>query len=94
MPKKKAIFYSVPRAELITALCAENSIDHAISENTVNLIENMLDTLVTLSKIYLEKGELCFISFPAQLMAMSVLTAMSDKDLHYLCHLGHHQTSR
>lgn len=73
-------FYSVPRAELITALCAENCVDLAIAENTVLLIENLLDTLAVLNADYLTKSEWCFISFPAQLLAMSVLTTMSNKD--------------
>jgi 8-oxo-dGTP pyrophosphatase MutT (NUDIX family) len=76
-------FYSIPRAELITALCAENSVDRAIAENSISLIETLLDTLAVLNPHYLAQGEWSFISFPAQLLAMSVLTAMSDKDSHF-----------
>lgn len=73
-------YYSVSRGELITALCAENGVDRTIAENTISLIENLLDTLAVLNTHYLAQGEWSFVSFPAQLLAMSVLTAMSDKD--------------
>ncbi|MDD1616564.1 MAG: NUDIX hydrolase [Methylococcaceae bacterium] len=72
-------FYSVAREELINALCSEK-VNYDVAENTVNLIENLLDTLAVLNSDYLQKGEWCFISFPAQLLALSVLTAMNDKD--------------
>ena len=72
-------FYSVKRSELIQALINENS-SQEVTENTVAMLENLLDTLATLKPDYLQKGEWCFISFPAQLMALSVLTAMSDSN--------------
>jgi 8-oxo-dGTP pyrophosphatase MutT (NUDIX family)/Arc/MetJ family transcription regulator len=72
-------FYAVKREDLINALCSEY-VNQAVAENTVNLIENLLDTLAVLNTDYLQKGEWCFISFPAQLLALSVLTAMSDKE--------------
>jgi 8-oxo-dGTP pyrophosphatase MutT (NUDIX family) len=73
-------FYSVPREALITALCHQHQLDRAIAENTINLIEALLDTLAVLNTAYLQKGEWCFISFPAQLLATSLLTAMSDNE--------------
>lgn len=51
-----------------------------MAENTVALIENLLDTLAVLNSAYLQQGEWCFVSFPAQLLALSVLTALSDAD--------------
>ncbi|MDO9049583.1 MAG: NUDIX hydrolase [Methylobacter sp.] len=73
-------FYSVPREDLINALCHQHQLDRAIAENTINLIETLLDTLAVLNTAYLQKGEWCFISFPAQLLATSLLTAMSDSE--------------
>ena len=73
-------FYSVPREALINALCHQHAIDRALAENTVALIENLLDTLAVLDSGYLQKGEWCFVSFPAQLMATSVLTALGDTE--------------
>ncbi|MDO9104001.1 MAG: NUDIX hydrolase [Methylovulum sp.] len=71
-------FYSVPREALIDALYHQHPLDRAVAENTVALIENLLDTLAVLNTTYLQKGEWCFVSFPAQLLAMSILTALSD----------------
>jgi 8-oxo-dGTP pyrophosphatase MutT (NUDIX family) len=73
-------FYSVPREDLINALCHQHRLEHAIAENTIALIETLLDTLAVLNTAYLQKGEWCFISFPAQLLATSILTAMSDNE--------------
>jgi 8-oxo-dGTP pyrophosphatase MutT (NUDIX family) len=73
-------FYSVTRDSLINALCHQHGINRAVAENTVYLCERLLDKLATLNTDYLEKGEWCFVSFPAQLMANSVLMAMSDRD--------------
>lgn len=72
-------FYAVKREDLINALCSEH-VNQAVAKNTVELCENLLDTLAVLNTNYLTKGEWCFISFPAQLLALSVLTAMSDKE--------------
>jgi 8-oxo-dGTP pyrophosphatase MutT (NUDIX family) len=73
-------FYSVPREDLINALCRQHQLERVIAENTVNVIEILLDTLAVLNTGSLQKGEWCFISFPAQLMATSLLTAMSDNE--------------
>ena len=73
-------FYSVPRVALIDGLCQHHEVDYDIAENTVNVIEILLNTLAVLNTSYLQKGEWCFVSFPAQLMANSILTAMSDND--------------
>ncbi|MCF7988633.1 MAG: NUDIX hydrolase [Methylovulum sp.] len=73
-------FYSIPRETLIATLCQQHTIDTAMAENTVALIENLLDTLAVLNSAYLQQGEWCFVSFPAQLLALSVLTALSDAD--------------
>ena len=73
-------FYSVSREELIDTLCLKNEVPREITENTIDLIESLLDTLAVLNPVYLQKGEWCFVSFPAQLLAMSLLTAMSDQE--------------
>lgn len=73
-------FYSVPRVVLIDALCQSQTLERAIAENTIALLETLLDTLEVLDKASLQNGEWCFVSFPAQLLATSVLTAMSDED--------------
>jgi 8-oxo-dGTP pyrophosphatase MutT (NUDIX family) len=73
-------FYSVTRADLINALCRHHQLEPAIVENIIALIETLLDTLAVLNTTYLQKGEWCFISFPAQLLATSLLTAMSDNE--------------
>ncbi len=73
-------FYSVPREALINALCQQHQLDGAIAENTIALLETLLDTLAVLNTPYLQKGEWCFVSFPAQLMATSILTALSDTE--------------
>jgi hypothetical protein len=71
-------FYSVKRDDLVNKLCGQEAIDQSTAKNAVDLCELLLDTLATLNTDYLQKGEWCFISFPAQLMATSVLTALSD----------------
>ena len=73
-------YYAVKRTDLIMSLCQQTGIETAIAENTVNLCEILLDSLATLKRDLLKQGEWCFVSFPAQLMALSVLTAMSDPD--------------
>ncbi|MFU8788786.1 MAG: NUDIX hydrolase [Methylobacter sp.] len=73
-------FYSVPREVLINALCHQYPLDRGIAENTIALIETLLDTLAVLDAATLQQGEWCFVSFPAQLLAMSILTALSDQD--------------
>ena len=73
-------FYGVPRRVLIDALCRNQALELTIAENTVALLETLLDTLSVLDKTRLQNGEWCFVSFPAQLLATSVLTAMSDGD--------------
>jgi len=76
-------FCSVNRNRLISAICDRHAVEPSIAENTVMLCERLLDTLSVLNADYLAKGEWCFISFPAQLMATSVLTAISDADSRY-----------
>ncbi len=73
-------FYCVPREVLINSLCHQHQLEPAIAENTINLIETLLDTLAVLNADYLQKGEWCFVSFPAQLLATSLLTALSDNE--------------
>jgi len=73
-------FYSVPREELIAALCQSQAFEPAIAENTIALLETLLDTLAVLDRNCLQNGEWRFVSFPAQLLATSVLTAMSEGD--------------
>ena len=73
-------FYSVSREGLINAVCQQHQLDRAIVENTIDLVENLLDTLAVLNPVYLQKDEWRFVSFPAQLMATSVLTALGDTE--------------
>ncbi|MEQ1485326.1 NUDIX hydrolase [Methyloglobulus sp.] len=73
-------FYSVSREDLINRLSQQHQIEKAIAVNTIALVENLLDTLAVLNSAYLQKGEWCFVSFPAQLMATSVLTALGDSE--------------
>ena len=73
-------FYSVTREALINGLCEQHQLDRATAENSINLVETLLDTLAVLNTDCLQKGEWCFVSFPAQLMATSVLTALSDTE--------------
>ena len=73
-------FFSIHRDELIDNLCQQHELDLSFSENTVVLIEALLNTIAVLDVDYLKRGEWCFVSFPAQLMALSVLTALSDND--------------
>ncbi|MDO8843359.1 NUDIX hydrolase [Methylicorpusculum sp.] len=72
-------FDSVPREVLIDLICKQ-SVNRGIAENTVALLEALLNTLAVFNLDYLQKGEWCFVSFPAQLLATSVLTAMADTD--------------
>jgi len=72
-------FYSVPRTVLIEALCQQHT-ERTVAETTVSLLESVLDMLAVLDRTYLQNGEWCFVSFPAQLLATSILTAMSDTD--------------
>ncbi|MDP2904427.1 MAG: hypothetical protein Q8N96_15195 [Methylovulum sp.] len=37
-------FYSVPRDALIDAVCSQHPLDQAIAENTVNLLETLLES--------------------------------------------------
>ena len=70
-------FFSVKREILINHLLS-TGYQQDIADNTVMMLENLLDTLATLNPDALQKGEWCFVSFPAQLLATSVLTALSD----------------
>src|SRR5271165_4098391 len=73
-------FLTVERNHLIETLCTQQGVERGVAENTVMLCECLLDSLSILQSDNLAKGEWCFISFPAQLLATSVLTAMSDAD--------------
>ncbi len=73
-------FYSVPRHDLIVAIAKHHAVELSVAENTVVLCERLLETLSVLNVEHLVKGEWYFVSFPAQLMATSVLTALSDHD--------------
>ena len=46
-------FYSVPRETLTNALCQQHQLDGAIAENTIALLETLLDTLAVLNTAYL-----------------------------------------
>jgi len=72
-------FYAVPRTALVDALC-QAPLDRAVAEMAVALVETLLDTLAVLDADYLQRGEWCWVSFPAQLLALSVLTAWGDPD--------------
>ena len=73
-------FYSVSRDDLIDGLCQQHALARPLAENTVALIEVLLDTLAVLNTANLQNGEWCFVSFSAQLLATSVLTALSDTE--------------
>lgn len=73
-------FYAVPRTALVDALCQTPQLDCAVAETAVALVETLLDTLAVLDTDYLQKGEWCWVSFPAQLLALSLLTAWGDQD--------------
>ncbi|KJV05370.1 NUDIX hydrolase [Methylocucumis oryzae] len=73
-------FYTVPRTALVDVLCQQSQRDRAVAETVIALLETLLDTLAVLDTDYLQKGEWCWVSFPAQLLALSVLTAWSDSD--------------
>jgi len=76
-------FYAVSRDTLIAELSEIHGISEEVAGNTVYLCEALLDSLTTLKQDYLQRGEWCFVSFPAQLMALSVLTTLSDSDSRY-----------
>jgi 8-oxo-dGTP pyrophosphatase MutT (NUDIX family) len=78
--------YSVKRSDLIQTLAQEQSIAPEVAENTIHLCELLLNTLSTLNPDKLHQGEWCFVSFPAQLMASSILTAMSDPNSRFFKH--------
>jgi 8-oxo-dGTP pyrophosphatase MutT (NUDIX family) len=73
-------FYGVSRDTLITGLSETQGVTLEVAGNTVNLCEALLDSLATLKPQDLQHGEWCFVSFPAQLMALSVLTTLTDSD--------------
>lgn len=76
-------FYGVSRDTLIAELSEIQGVSAEVAGNTVTLCEALLDSLATLKPQDLQRGEWCFASFPAQLMALSVLTALSDPDSRY-----------
>jgi|GEM_PF-376197 len=74
-------FYAVSRTALVDALCQPPQVyDRAVAETVIALVEALFDTLAVLNTDYLQKGEWCFVSFPAQLLAMSLLTAWGDRN--------------
>jgi len=73
-------FYAVERRQLVAALCRQQDLDEALAEQTIDLCERLLGTLSVLRADELAKGNWCFVSFPAQLLANSILTALSDDD--------------
>lgn len=75
--EEEGYFYPVPRTALVDALC-QAQLDRAAAETVVGLVETLLDTLAVLDTDSLQKGEWCWVSFPAQLLALSVLTAWGD----------------
>ena len=78
--EQEGYFYSVNRNSLINSICEYNDVERGIAENIVMMCECLLATLSVLNVNYLLKGEWCFVSFPAQLMATSVLMALIDDD--------------
>lgn len=71
-------FYAVKRTDLVSVLCQHAQVELAVAENTLDFCETLLDSLATLDRYYLQQGEWCFVSFPAQLMALSVLNTLCD----------------
>ena len=69
-------FYSIHRNELIDTLCHQHELDRSLSENTITLIESLLNTLAVLEAEHLKRSEWCFVSFPAQLMALAVIVKL------------------
>lgn len=74
------LWYSVPRLALIDTISKRHTVEPAIVENTVLLCERLLETLSVLDGEHLSRDEWRFVSFPAQLLATSVLTALSDDE--------------
>lgn len=72
--------YSVSRLTLIDTISRQHAVETSVAENTVLLCERLLETLSVLDCDELSRGEWRFISFPAQLLATSVLTALSDDE--------------
>ncbi|WKJ91808.1 NUDIX hydrolase [Methylomonas montana] len=73
-------FYVVERRHLVDVLRSRHELDKPLAEQAVGLCECLLDTLSVLRPDELAKGIWCFVSFPAQLLANSVLTTMADND--------------
>lgn len=76
--EEEGVFYPAPRSALLNELCQYVEPDAA--ETALSLLENLLDTLAVLDRTSLQNGEWRFVSYPAQLLASSILTAMSDAD--------------
>ena len=72
--------YSVSRLTLIDTISRQHAVETCVAENTVLLCERLLETLSVLDSDDLLRGEWRFVSFPAQLLATSVLMALSDDD--------------
>lgn len=73
-------FYGVERRHLINVLCERHEIEPAVAEIAVMFCESLLVSLSVLRTDDLAKGGWYFVSFPAQLLAASLLTALSDTD--------------
>ena len=71
--------YGVSRQSLLDALCQQGA-ERLQAATLIDLIEALLSTLAVLDRAALQQGEWRFVSFPAQLLALSILTAMGDGD--------------
>lgn len=76
-------FYAVERNHLVDVLRSQHGLDKTIAAHMVDLCECLLESLSVLQSDELANGRWCFVSFPAQLLATSVLTAMSDPDSYF-----------
>lgn len=76
-------FYAAERNHLVDVLRSQHALDEAIAMHTVGLYECLLESLSVLQSDELANGRWCFVSFPAQLLATSVLTAISDPDSYF-----------
>jgi 8-oxo-dGTP pyrophosphatase MutT (NUDIX family) len=76
--EEEGYHFSVSRTDLINQLQEIPDVDSTTATTTIELCECLLDTLAVLDAEYLVRGDWCFISFPAQLLATSVLVALSD----------------
>lgn len=73
-------FFKVQRSDLVDSLCLRHQLDRAMSESAVDFCESLLTVFSLLRPDDLTARNWCFVSYPAQLLATSILTAMSDAD--------------